>query len=68
MRVKTSPLKPPGRWGGASPPVPFWGIVLCGLEGGEGGPGSELSGGLGVGNWPRVEQRPVSSTWRLQST
>lgn len=24
--------------------------------------------GLGIGNWPRVEQRPVNSTWRLQST
>lgn len=31
-----------GRWGGAFPQCPFWGIVLCGLEGGEGGPGSEL--------------------------
>lgn len=27
------------------PSVSFWGIVLRGLEGGEGGPGSELSVG-----------------------
>lgn len=31
------PVLPP-----TPPPVPFWVIVLCGLEGGEGGPGSEL--------------------------
>lgn len=43
--LKTNHLKPLGRWGGAFPQCPFWGIVLCGLEGGEGGPGSELSVG-----------------------
>lgn len=31
-----------GEWLSRFPPVPFWVIVLCGLEGGEGGPGSEL--------------------------
>lgn len=49
VRVKT--ILTPGKVGSAGSPiprphppplVPFWVIVLCGLEGGEGGPGSEL--------------------------